>query len=89
VEAVRNGAAGPVHEARLYFNSSDYKLEDIQQPVHYWWGTKDNVVIPHHYKAVEARVPNPHLYIKNGEGHFSIYIKCIEEVLRTISKNSF
>jgi pimeloyl-ACP methyl ester carboxylesterase len=87
VEAVRNGAEGPVHEARLYFNTSDYSLKDIQQPVHYWWGTMDNVVIAHHYKALQAKTPNAILHMKKGEGHFSIYVNYMEEVLRTISNN--
>lgn len=85
VEAMKNGAAGAVHEARLYFNATDYKLEAIHQPVHYWWGTNDNVVIAHHYKAIEAKVTNHHLYIKPGEGHLSVYINYIEEALRIIS----
>jgi pimeloyl-ACP methyl ester carboxylesterase len=87
VEAVRQNANGAVHEANLYFNSIDYVLGDIKQTVHYWWGTDDNVVLPDHYTALQQRAPNQHVYIKEGEGHFSIYVNCMEEVLQKVTKS--
>jgi hypothetical protein len=55
--------------------------------VHYWWGDEDNVVIRLHPEAVEQQVPDHIMHYKHNEGHLSIYIHCMEEVLETISHN--
>jgi pimeloyl-ACP methyl ester carboxylesterase len=77
-----------VHEAAIYFNDTGYKLTEIKQPVHYWWGTKDNTVTKVHAEAIEQQVPNSVLHYKQNEGHLSVYINYFEEVLQTISDNS-
>ncbi len=84
-EACRQGSRGAVYEARLYFKDYGFELKGICQPVHFWWGNKDNVVIRLHPEAVEQQVPNHVMHYKQNEGHLSIYIHCIEEVLKTIS----
>ncbi len=84
-EACRFGSNGLVHEAALYFNETGYTLSKINQPVHYWWGTKDNTVTKVHAEAVEQQVPNSVMYYKPNEGHLSVYVNCFEEVLETIT----
>jgi pimeloyl-ACP methyl ester carboxylesterase len=84
-EACRNGSRGLVHEASIYFNETGYKLADIVQPVHYWWGTKDNTVTHVHAEAVEKQVSNAVMHYKENEGHLSIFVNYIEEVLETLS----
>jgi pimeloyl-ACP methyl ester carboxylesterase len=84
-EACRNGSRGLVHEAAIYFNETGYKLTDIIQPVHYWWGLKDNTVTRVHAEAVEKHAPNSIMHYKENDGHLSIFVNCIEEVLETIS----
>ncbi len=84
-EACRQGSKGAVYEAQLYFKDYVYNLKDLLQPVHFWWGNEDNVVIRLHPEAVEQDVQNHIMHYKQNEGHFSIYIHCIEEVLQTIA----
>lgn len=84
-EACRQGSMGAVHEARLYFEDYGFELKDIQQPVHFWWGNEDNTVIRLHAEAVEQQVPKHIMHYKQNEGHFSIYIHCMQEVLQTIA----
>ncbi|HWJ27120.1 MAG TPA: alpha/beta hydrolase [Flavisolibacter sp.] len=83
-EACRNGARGPVHESRMYFNHYGFNLSDIMQPVHYWWGTEDLSVIRLHAEAVEKQVPHSTMHYYQGEGHFSLFLKYFEEALATI-----
>ena len=85
VEAIKHTTDGVVHEAQLYFRATDYQLQHIRQPVHYWWGTDDNVVIAQHYKAIEQRVAKHHIHFKEGEGHISVYVKYMQEALEIIS----
>ena len=83
-EACKFGSKGLVHEAALYFKPLGYTLSQIVQPVHFWWGFEDNVVTRVHAEAVEKQVPQNIMHYKKNEGHLSIYINCIEEVLNTI-----
>jgi len=85
-ESCITGSKGAVQEAALYFSPTDYDIAQIQQPVHYWWGTADNVVPMVHAKAIEEHAPNATMHYKQGEGHISIYIHYFEEVLATIAK---
>lgn len=83
-EACRAGARGAVYEARLYFQNFAFQLSQIEQPVHYWWGTDDDSVIRLHAEAVERQVKNSVLHYMEGEGHLSIYIHCFKDILQTI-----
>src|SRR5687768_587770 len=83
-EACRNGAKGPIHEARLYYNPFGFDIAHIQQPVHYWWGDLDNTVIHLHAKAVEEGIKNSVLHYKKGEAHLSLWVNYFTEVIDTI-----
>lgn len=84
-ESCINGSRGAVQEAALYFNPTGYSIAQIQQPIHFWWGTVDNVVPAVHPKAIVATAPDATMHYKEGEGHLSIYIHYFEEVLETIA----
>jgi pimeloyl-ACP methyl ester carboxylesterase len=84
-EACRVNAKGAVHEARNYYKPFGFDLTTIQQPVHYWWGSQDTSVIELHARAVERYVPNATMHYREHEGHLSIWVKYMKEVLQTIS----
>jgi pimeloyl-ACP methyl ester carboxylesterase len=84
-ESCINGSQGVVQEAALYFNETGYDIAQIQQPIHYWWGSEDRAVPIVHPKAIEERAPKAAMHYKKGEGHLSIYIRYFEEVLQTIA----
>lgn len=84
-ESCRVGSKGAVYEAGLYFKKFGFRLSDIQPPVHFWWGSQDKAVIREHPVAVEKEVKNRVMHYKQNEGHLSIYINYIEEVLSTIA----
>lgn len=84
MEAVKNGSTGVVYEAQRYFDKGQYDLNKITQPVHFWWGDQDNVVQYVHAEAVKAQVPNHQLHIIAGEGHVSIFVHQLDEILRNI-----
>lgn len=85
-EAAAVGNEGPVQEAQLYFTPYPYTLEEIKVPVHFWWGTEDNVVTYVHAKMLERQLPNVTPHYKPSEGHLSIYIRCFEEVLQVLAR---
>lgn len=87
-EACQVDSKGLVHEARLYYGDTGYKLHEIKQPVHYWWGTEDNVVTQVHATSVEQQVPNSVMHYREGEAHLSLYLKHIEEILANVATAS-
>jgi pimeloyl-ACP methyl ester carboxylesterase len=86
-EACRQGSRGLVYEAALYFKSTGYHLANITQPIHFWWGNLDRSIIVAHPHALEKLAQEAVIHYKENEGHLSIYLNCIEEVLRTIEKS--
>jgi pimeloyl-ACP methyl ester carboxylesterase len=87
-EACRLGARGPVQEAQLYFKDFGFSLSDIQQPVHFWWGTEDRIVIRLHTRSVEEEIKKSVIHYKEKEGHLSVYVRYFEEALQTIASSS-
>ncbi|WP_207497125.1 alpha/beta hydrolase [Aridibaculum aurantiacum] len=85
-EACRVNSKGLVHEARLYYGDTGYSLGKIQPPVHYWWGTDDNVVTKVHATSVEQQVPNNTMHYRQGEAHLSLYVNYIEEILKVLAE---
>src|SRR6476620_4152124 len=83
-EACRNGAEGAVHEARLYCREFGFSISDIQQTVHYWWGTLDSSVSAIHAETVEKQLPSPIMHYRNGEGHLSMFQKGFPEALTVL-----
>ncbi len=85
-EALHTGNAGAVQEAKRYFEPLPYSLEEIAVPVHFWWGTEDNVVTYIHAKNMERQLPQVTPHYEASEGHLSIYINCFEEVLQVLAE---
>jgi pimeloyl-ACP methyl ester carboxylesterase len=85
-EACRQGAAGPVYEARQYYHDFGFPLSSITQPVHYWWGTMDGAIVRMHPEALEKHVPSAVLYYREGEGHLSMYLKGFVEAMERMSE---
>lgn len=84
-EACRQDAKGPVYEAALYFQPFGFSLSEIRQPVHYWWGSEDTMVIRLHPQAIEQQIPHALMHYYQGEGHLSVFIKYITEALQVIA----
>lgn len=85
-EATRKGAKAMVHEAGLYFSKYGFSVKDVQQPIHYWWGTLDMAVVELHAQEVENKAPHPVMHYREGEGHLSLYINCFAEALQAIAR---
>ncbi|HET7896929.1 MAG TPA: alpha/beta hydrolase, partial [Flavisolibacter sp.] len=83
-ESIRKGTKTAVQEAGLYFHPFDFSIKTIQQPIHYWWGTKDMAVVELHAREIEQKARHPVMHYREGEGHLSLYINCFAEALEAI-----
>jgi pimeloyl-ACP methyl ester carboxylesterase len=87
-EATRKGTKAAVHEAAMYFSEYGFSVRDIQQPIHFWWGTLDMAVVELHALEVEQKAAQAVMHYREGEGHLSLYINCFGEALQAIAYNS-
>jgi pimeloyl-ACP methyl ester carboxylesterase len=85
-ESIRKGTRSAVHEAGMYFSNYSFAVNDIQQPIHYWWGTLDMNVVELHAREVEQNALHPVMHYREGEGHLSLYVKCFGEALQAIAQ---
>jgi pimeloyl-ACP methyl ester carboxylesterase len=84
-EATRKGTRSAVHEAASYYNDFGFDIREIEQPIHYWWGTKDMSVVEAHAREVEQKAQRPVMHYLKNEGHLSLYLKCFGEAIQTIA----
>jgi len=81
VEAFRGGSRGAACELLLYTRPWGFLLEDIATRVNLWHGEQD-VSVPPPMGQYQARtIPNCRAIFYPGEGHFSLVINHMEEVL--------
>ena len=84
-EAIKTSTDGAVQEAALYFQPFPFSVTDMHVPLHFWWGTSDTMVPYIHAKHLEKRATHVKPHYKMGEGHISVYVNCIAEILQTIT----
>jgi pimeloyl-ACP methyl ester carboxylesterase len=83
-EAVRHSLGGLFSDARIYGEAWPFDLNAIRVPVHLWHGEDDAVVpvgVGRHYAAL---VPGIRARIVPGEGHFSVVLNSLPEIVETL-----
>jgi fermentation-respiration switch protein FrsA (DUF1100 family) len=53
--------------------------------MHLWHGDDDAAVPLAHARALVARLPNAELRVHEGEGHFSVSLLRVDELLRVMA----
>ena len=83
-EAYRSGSRGAAWEALMYARPWGFRLEGIAMEVHLWQGEVDKNVPPSmgHYQA--RAIPNCRANFYPDEGHISLAVNHIEEILATL-----
>jgi pimeloyl-ACP methyl ester carboxylesterase len=67
----------------LFARDWGFALEDLEVPVHLWYGDGDIIVPAHHGEHLARRIPGARLRIRPGEGHLG-GLGASEEVFDTI-----
>jgi pimeloyl-ACP methyl ester carboxylesterase len=80
-EAVRQGADGVLKEMAIYTRPWGFDLSGITLPVQLWHGTADEIVPLLHALTLAERLPNCTTHFLEGEGHFSLPIEKMSEIL--------
>jgi pimeloyl-ACP methyl ester carboxylesterase len=83
-EAVRGGPEGCIHDLGLYSRPWGLSLEKIEVGVNLWHGEKDQTVPAAMGRYLAKTIPRTQATFIPGEGHFSLPIKHMETILRTL-----
>lgn len=59
------------HDMALFARHWGFLLQDVTPPMVVWQGLSDSIVPPSHGHHQAARLPNGHLRVRHGEGHFA------------------
>ena len=84
-ECFRQGVAGSLQDLRLFQQPWGFPLAAIAQLVHIWHGTHDRVVPLSHSRYYEAHLPRADLAIVAEEGHFSLPLNRMRDILETVT----
>ena len=72
---------GLIHDAEIFGEPWEFRLEDIDVPVHLWHGSEDRAFSVGVANYVASRLPNCELRLIEGEGHYSLPIRHLREIL--------
>ncbi len=84
VEALRGGVQvvdAWIDDDLAFTRDWGFALEEIRVPVSVWQGSADLMVPFHHGEWLAAHLPNARAHLEPGEGHFSIAVARMGDVL--------
>jgi pimeloyl-ACP methyl ester carboxylesterase len=71
-DAVQNGTRPLVREADIYLNPWNFRLSDINIPVHFWHGKQDRNIAWTYAEKTANQIPNAVTHWFEDEGHYSL-----------------
>lgn len=83
-EAVHDGARGAAWDLALLGRSWDFRLQDIPTQVYLWHGELDDTVPPAMGRYQAAAIPRCQAHFYPHDGHFSLPVNRMEEILGTL-----
>jgi len=75
---------GVFHDAAIYAQPWGFDPAEIRVPVNIWHGTEDRNFRPELAKELASRIPHARLHILEGEGHYSLIMRRIGEMLEEL-----
>ena len=87
-EAFRRGSRGAAWETLMYARRWGFRLEDIAKEVHLWQGELDKNVPPSMGRYQAHAIPNCRATFYPGEGHISLVVDHMEEILGSLMSQS-
>jgi pimeloyl-ACP methyl ester carboxylesterase len=83
-EALFQKAKGPKLDAKDFLSSWGAELNRLKAPVHFWHGENDQIIPFQIAKEMSARVANSSFNLVPNEGHFSLPVRQLGEILNRI-----
>jgi pimeloyl-ACP methyl ester carboxylesterase len=74
---------GVIHEMRLLASPWKFDIKAIQTPIHLWHGEADRNVPPAMGRYLSRIIPHCEAHFLPGEGHYSVFLNHVDEILET------
>ncbi|MDQ3625050.1 MAG: alpha/beta hydrolase [Verrucomicrobiota bacterium] len=84
-EAWAGATDGVFADASIYAAPWGFSLEAVHVPVHLWHGTEDRNFSPRVAERIAQRLPNCRFRLVEGEGHYSLPIRRVREILEDLA----
>ena len=82
--AWRGSAEGVLIDARIYAEPWGFAMEDVRVPVRLWHGTEDRAFAVRLAEEIANRFPNCKARFIQDEGHYSLPIRHMHEILQDL-----
>ena len=82
--AWRGSAEGVLADARIYAEPWGFAIEDVRVPVRLWHGIEDRAFAVRLAEEIANRLPNCKARFIENEGHYSLPIRHIREILEDL-----
>jgi pimeloyl-ACP methyl ester carboxylesterase len=82
--AWRGSAEGAMDDARIYAHPWGFAVEDVRVPVRLWHGKQDRAFAVCLAEEIANRLPNCKARFIENEGHYSLPIRHIREILQDL-----
>jgi len=82
--AWRGSAEGVLIDARIYAEPWGFAMEDVRVPVRLWHGTEDRAFAVRLAEEIANRFPNCKARFIQDEGHYSLPIRHMREILQDL-----
>ena len=82
--AWRGSAEGVMDDARIYAHPWGFAVEDVRVPVRLWHGKQDRAFAVCLAEEIANRLPNCKARFIENEGHYSLPIRHIREILQDL-----
>jgi pimeloyl-ACP methyl ester carboxylesterase len=82
--AWRDSSMGVMYDAQIYAEPWGFALEDVRIPVRLWHGKKDRSFSVRLAEDIAQRLPNCEIRIVENEGHYSLPIRHMREILEDL-----
>jgi pimeloyl-ACP methyl ester carboxylesterase len=82
--AWRGSTEGVMTDAQIYAQPWGFAIEDVHVPVRLWHGTQDRAFAVQLAEDIANRLPNCKARFVQGEGHYSLPIRHMREILEDL-----
>ena len=82
--AWRGSTEGVLIDARIYAEPWGFAIEDVRVPVRLWHGTEDRAFAVGLAEEIANRFPNCKARFVQNEGHYSLPIRHMREILEDL-----
>jgi pimeloyl-ACP methyl ester carboxylesterase len=83
-EAWEGSAEGVITDAEIYAQPWGFPVEEVRVPVRIWHGKQDRNFSWELSQALAARLPNCEARFLDAEGHYSLPIRRVREILEDL-----